>query len=92
MSFAQRVRDALDRQGVPHGTADRAGYRVEEAPDDLIIVRWGHGEPFNALWSHRDGDGLATCAVALKGEKFLVAPNPFEDADGRFIAVREPSR
>ena len=91
MSFAQRVREALDRQGVPHGTADREGYRVEVAPDDLIIVRWGYAAPFNGLSSHQDGDGLEACAVALKRERFLVAPNPFEDADGHFIAVRESS-
>jgi hypothetical protein len=92
MSFARRVREALERQGVPPGTADGEGYRVEEAPDDLVIVRWGAGEPLNGLRPHRNGDGLATCAAALKRERFLVAPNPFEDADGRFIAVRESSR
>jgi hypothetical protein len=92
MSFAQRVREALDRQGVPPSTADPEGYRVEEAPDDLLIVRWGYGETLHELQESRNGDGLAACAVALKRERFLVAPNPFEDADGRFIAVRESSR
>lgn len=92
MTFAQRVREALDRQGVTSRTVDRAGYCVEEAPDDLIIVRWGYGERFDGPKDGRNSDGLTACALALRRERFLVAPNPFEDADGRFIAVREASR
>ena len=92
MSFARRVSEALERQGIGPSTADREGYRVEETSDDLIVVRWGHGEPFSALKVGVSGEGLTTCAAALKRERFLVAPNPFEDAGGHFIAVRESSR
>ena len=92
MSLVQRVKQALDRQGVPEATVDRDGYRVEAMMGDLAIVRWGRGEPFEGIRITRDDPELISCMAALKRERFLVAPNEFEDAAGLFIAVRESSR
>jgi len=91
MSLAQRVKAALDRQGVPQTAVDRDGYHVEEMIGDLAIVRWGRGEPFRSLKLAPNGPELTSCMTALKRESFLVAPNGFEDANGPFIAVRESS-
>ena len=91
MSLVQRVREALDRQGVPEATVDRDGYRVEAMMGDLAIVRWGRGEPFQGTRITGDAPELRSCMTALKRERFLVAPNEFEDAAGLFIAVRESS-
>ena len=91
MSLAQRVKEAPDRQGVPEATVDRDGYRVEAMMGDLAIVRWGRGEPLQGTRVTRNGPTLMSCMTALKRERFLVAPNEFEDAAGLFIAVRESS-
>ena len=91
MSLVQRVKEALDRQGMPEATVDRDGYRVEAMMEDLAIVRWGRGEPFQGTRITREDRQLLSCMTALKRERFLVAPNEFEDAAGLFIAVRESS-
>jgi hypothetical protein len=91
VSLSQRVAEALVRHEVPRATGEQDGFRVEEMLGDLVIVRWGRGEPFRSTAVTRDGSELALCMAALKRERLLVAPNEFEDVDGLFIAVRESS-
>ena len=87
MSIAPQVREALDRQGIHETSVYRDGYRVEEAPDDSAIVRWGHGEPFRGAPTSRHGQDLGRCGHALDGAGFNVVPKEFEDAAGPYIMV-----
>jgi hypothetical protein len=87
MAIAPQVREALDRQGIPETSVNKDGYRVEEAPNDSVVVRWGRGEPFRGIPTSRQGQDLARCGRALDAMGFSVVPKEFEDADGLYIMV-----
>jgi hypothetical protein len=87
MSIAPQVREALDRQSIHETGVNRDGYRVEEGPDDSVVVRWGRGEPFRGVPTSRQGQDLARCGRALDGAGFNVVPKEFEDAAGLYIIV-----
>ena len=94
MSFRQRVEDALCREGVPLTGASRDGYRVEQGPDNTVLVRWGFGSPFQALPDlpkPRKGSGLPECTRVLTPD-FHVARGEREDLKGLYILVTERPR
>jgi hypothetical protein len=94
MSFRQRVEDVLCREGVSLTGASRDGYRVEQGPDNTVLVRWGFGSPFQALQDvpkARKGSGLAECARVLSPE-FHVGRGERVDDRGLYILVTERSQ
>ena len=91
MAITQRVRDTLTRAGIPQTGTTRDGYRVEDGPDGSAIVRWGYGQPFQAVSdvpTARNGKGLAQCARALRHE-FRVGRGEHTDSHGLYIVVTE---
>src|SRR3954462_12007547 len=90
MSIAPQVREALDRQSIHETSVNKDGYRVEEGPDDSVVVRWGRGEPFRGIPSSRQGQDLARCGRALDAVGFSVITKEFQDVDGPFIIVSRP--
>jgi hypothetical protein len=89
VSITQRVREALDRQGIAHAGVSKYGYRVEDAPEGSAIIRWGYGESSKGSKVLRHGSCLVTCGRALRYEGFHVSDQQFEDDNGFYIVATE---
>jgi hypothetical protein len=89
VAIMQRVREALDRQGIPRANTGTHGYRVDRGTGISAIVRWGHGRPFRTVRGTRNNDGLASCSGALIREGLQTTLEHLFDPRGLRIAVTD---
>jgi hypothetical protein len=91
MDLMQHVREALDRRRIQRAHIRLDGYHLEDGPSRSVVVRWGHGDPFDG--AEAPERCLRRCARTLTSQRFAVSPGVPTDERGAYIVVlRRPSR